>query len=128
MGTYINLSIVPSRISNFEWEQVYDESLKLVNAFPFADVVKREYFGYELLVYAKAVEKTNPERHWVIRGDLQSKRFAETFTLYRDISHYQSAKLKSSQKIFCLKRAGYRLMFLILKHRAMNTICTFWRL
>lgn len=98
MGTYINLSIVPRRISNFEWEQVYDESLKLVNAFPFADVEKREYFGYELLVYAKAVEKTDPERHWAIRGDLQSKRFAETFTLYRDISHYQSAKLRSSQK------------------------------
>lgn len=98
MGTYISLSIVPSIISNFEWEQVYDESLKLVNAFPFADVVKREYFGYELPVYAKAVEKIDPERHWVTRGDLQSKRFAETFTLYRDISHYQSVKLESIQK------------------------------
>jgi hypothetical protein len=98
VGTYISLSIVPSRISNFEWEQVYDESLKLVNAFPFADVVKGEYFGYELPVYAKAVEKIDPERHWVTRGDLQSKRFAETFTLYRDISHYQSVKLESIQK------------------------------
>ncbi|WP_160314237.1 hypothetical protein [Bacillus sp. 522_BSPC] len=53
MGTYINLAILPSSISNLEWEQVYEESLKLVNAFPFADVVKREYFGYELLVYVR---------------------------------------------------------------------------
>lgn len=98
MGTYINLSILPSSISNLEWEQVYNESLKLVNAFPFADVVKRKYFGYDLPVYAKALEKIEPERHWVIRGDLQSKRFAETFTLYRDISHYQSTKLESIQK------------------------------
>ena len=98
MGTYINLSILPSSISNLEWEQVYEESLKLVNAFPFVDVNEREFFGYELPVYVKAVEKIDPERHWAIRGDFKSKRFAENFKLYRNISHYQSAQLESRQK------------------------------
>lgn len=50
MGTYINLSILSSNILNLEWEQVYDESLKLVNAFPFADVAEREFFGYKLFI------------------------------------------------------------------------------
>ncbi|KUP09891.1 hypothetical protein Q73_01295 [Bacillus coahuilensis m2-6] len=126
MGTYINLSIIPNSISILDWDQVYDESLKLVNAFPFADVVEREFFGYELPIYVKAFEKIGQERHWVIRGDLQSKRFAENFTLYRDISHYQSAKLESNQKdilfeedrlqtdVFNSKTQGYEYHLFIL--------------
>lgn len=126
MGTYINLSIISSNISNLEWEQVYDESLKLVNAFPFADVAEREFFGYKLPVYVKANEKTAPEQHWFARGDLNSKRFAETFILYRDISHYQAAQSGSSQKdilfeddqwkidIFSSKTQGYEYHLYIL--------------
>ncbi|WP_040206380.1 hypothetical protein [Neobacillus jeddahensis] len=98
MGAYINLSILPRNISKLEWEQIYEESLRLVDAFPFAEVAEREFFGYRLPVYVKAGENIAPERHWTISGDLNSKRFAETFTLYSDISHYQSAQLESSQK------------------------------
>ncbi|KAB7672556.1 hypothetical protein [Bacillus sp. B1-b2] len=98
MGTYINLSILTRNISKLEWEQIYEETLRLVDAFPFAGVAEREFFGYRLPVYVKAKENIAPERHWVISGDLKSKRFAETFTLYRDIIHYQSTQLESSQK------------------------------
>ena len=126
MGTYINLSILSSNISNLEWEQVYDESLKLVTAFPFADIAEREFFGYKLPVYVKAKEKIATERHWSVRGDLNSKRFAENFTLYRDISHYQSERLKSSQNdilfvedqwkidVFSSKTQGYEYHLYIL--------------
>lgn len=98
MGSYINLSISPRNIPKLEWEQIYEESLRLVDAFPFADVAEREFFGYRFPVYVKAEEIIAPERHWTIRGDLNSKRFAETFTLHRDISHYHSGQLDSSQK------------------------------
>lgn len=126
MGTYINLSMLSSNISNLEWEQVYDESLKLVTAFPFADVTEREFFGYKLPVYVKAKEKIATERHWSVRGDLNSKRFAGNFTLYRDISHYQSERLKSSQNdilfvedqwkidVFSSKTQGYEYHLYIL--------------
>ncbi|MEK4750441.1 hypothetical protein NST77_23390 [Niallia sp. FSL W8-0177] len=96
MGTYINLSMLTSNISNLELEQVYEESLKLVYAFPFADVDRREFCGSKLPVYVKSAEKIKPERHWSITGDLKSKRFAETFKLYRDINHYQSVQSESS--------------------------------
>ncbi|GHI00624.1 hypothetical protein AM1BK_41660 [Neobacillus kokaensis] len=43
MGTYINLSIVPSNISNFEWEEVYEESLNLLNAFDLQMLKDRCY-------------------------------------------------------------------------------------
>lgn len=99
MGTYINLSMITSNISNLEWEQVYEESLKLVNAYPFADIDEREFCGYKVSVYIKSEEKIYPERHWSIRGDLESKRFGETFKLYKDINHYhQSVQLESSGK------------------------------
>ncbi|GHH99700.1 hypothetical protein [Neobacillus kokaensis] len=126
MGTYINLSILSRSISNLEWEQVYDESLKLVNAFPFADVAERGFFGYKLPVYVKAKEKIAPEQHWSAGGDLNSKRFAETFTLYRDFSHYQTARLECSQNdilfegdqkkidIFSSKTQGYEYHLYIL--------------
>lgn len=109
MGTYINLSILPSNISDSEWEQVYEESLRLVNAFPFANIAKRYFFGYKLPVYVKAEEEISPERHWTVGGDLKSKRFAETFTLYRDISHYQSARLESSQKDILCEEEQYKI-------------------
>lgn len=126
MGTYINLSILSSNISNLEWEQVYDESLKLVNAFPFADVAEREFFGYRLPVYVKAIEKIAPERYWSTIGDLDSKRFAETFSLYRDIGRYQSARLESGHRdilfeddqqkieVFSSKTQGYEYHLYIL--------------
>jgi hypothetical protein len=126
VGTYINLSILPSNISNLEWEQVYEESLKLVDAFPFADVAERIFFGYKLPVYVKAKEKIVTDWHWAIIGDLKSKRFAENFTLYRDISHYQSAQLECSQKdilfeddqreidVFSSKTQGYKYHLYIL--------------
>lgn len=98
MGTYINLSMLTSNISKLEWEQVYEESLKLVHAFPFADVDERKFCGYKLPVYVKSTERISSDRHWSIRGDLKSKRFAETFKLYKDISHYQSGQSESSDK------------------------------
>lgn len=58
MGTYIYLSILPNQISRAEWEQVYEESLTLLNAFPFAQIEKREYFGFQVPVYTRAREMT----------------------------------------------------------------------
>ncbi|MBU5342227.1 hypothetical protein [Caldifermentibacillus hisashii] len=90
MGTYIYLSILPNQISRAEWEQVYEESLTLLNAFPFAQIEKREYFGFQVPVYTRAKELTEKDRYWRISGDLQSKQFAESFKLYRDLDKYKT--------------------------------------
>lgn len=60
MGTYINLSILPTNISSSEWELIYDESLELLKAYPFADIEEREFFGYKVQTYVKAAENLNP--------------------------------------------------------------------
>ena len=90
IGTYISLSILPNSISESEWVNVYEESLKLVKAYPFAHVEEREYWGFRVPVYAQAHEKLKPERHWAIMGDLRSKQYAETFKLYRDLNKYKA--------------------------------------
>ena len=39
MGIMIILEIIPDKIKNSEWEQVYEEALKLVEAYPFMDKI-----------------------------------------------------------------------------------------
>lgn len=98
IGTYIRLSILPSNISNREWENVYEESLELVKAFPFADIDIKEYFGFRIPVYTKAIEKVEPEKHWSVVGDLESKQYAEAFKLYKDLNKYQNFSIPNEQK------------------------------
>ena len=53
MGIMITLEIMPERISNIEWTQVYEETLKLIGAYPLMDkiVIKDKYS--ETWVYTK---------------------------------------------------------------------------
>ncbi len=89
MGTYIGLSLQPSKITQQEWEMVYEESLILLRAYPFADIQEKRYFGTTIPVYVKSEEKTETSQHWSTCGDLSSKRYAESFKLYRNIINYK---------------------------------------
>ena len=40
MGIFLNLEIMPRKIRPEDWQAVYQESLKLIDAFPFLDVIK----------------------------------------------------------------------------------------
>ncbi|KQL19083.1 hypothetical protein [Cytobacillus solani] len=97
MGTYINLTVLPNNISISEWEQIYEESLVLLKAYPYADIEERDFLGYKVQTYVKATEKINSERFWSVRGDLNSMRYAEIFKLSRDISKYQTSKIENSE-------------------------------
>jgi hypothetical protein len=125
LGTYISLSILPKNISNSDWEDVYEESLKLVKSFPFAHVEEREYWGFKVPVYAHANEKIIPERHWAIMGDLHSKQYAETFRLYKDLEKYKAQQkyrvkrdilLEEEQQVYVFdsKTQGYQYHLCIL--------------
>ncbi|MDQ0246507.1 hypothetical protein J2S09_004111 [Bacillus fengqiuensis] len=92
MGIYIRLTLLPDGISQQEWEKVYEESLQLLKAYPFADIEERKYFDTTLPVYVQATERKEPTRHWRFCGDLDSKTYAETFKLYGNISNYQTAE------------------------------------
>ena len=44
MGIFIYCKLSP-RVTKKEWDEVYAETLKLVEAFPFARLVQREFYG-----------------------------------------------------------------------------------
>jgi Glu-tRNA(Gln) amidotransferase subunit E-like FAD-binding protein len=88
MGTYIGLSLLPRGITQQDWETVYEESLNLLRAYPFADKQKKMYFETEIPVYVQSKEKIEQVKYWSTCGDLSSKRYGETFMLYRDFTSY----------------------------------------
>ena len=56
MGIYINLNISLS-VTREEWKKVYEESLKLVEAFPLADIDKIGYAGEEVTCIVPTMEQ-----------------------------------------------------------------------
>ena len=48
IGIVINLHLIPRRISPKEWREVYQESLKLVEAYDFMDRVEARRNGLRL--------------------------------------------------------------------------------
>ncbi len=91
MGIDIGLSIVPNKIDCITWQRVYEESLILLKAYPFAGLrtIKKE--GKEMLVYTGELEHKLDDfhnRYWLVCGDLKTKKMAETFRLCFDLSNY----------------------------------------
>lgn len=92
IGTYVRLSILPYKIPQEEWKKVYYESLQLLNAYSFADVRDRTFCGTNVKAYVKSQEiREEAANHWNTCGDLESKKYGETFRLYNDIKMYQKS-------------------------------------
>lgn len=91
MGTYVGLSLLPEGVSQLQWGKVYEESLELLNAFPFADIKEKNYFGLTIPVFVQAKERVEPKKFWQFCGDLNSKKYGETFKLYKEISVYKKS-------------------------------------
>lgn len=92
MGIFINL-LVSRSVTKEEWEKVYEETLHLVNKFPFADQKKIKIHGIDTicLVQTKEYEKTygwhNEETRvgWETVGDYITMKTAENYNLPRDL-------------------------------------------
>lgn len=76
MGVYIYLNILPDKIGEKEWENVYEESLKLIQAYSFMDSsVDVETYGIPWR-YAHCAEEKEMEtdfneasKGWHVFGD-----------------------------------------------------------
>ncbi|MCM1133943.1 MAG: hypothetical protein NC400_00060 [Clostridium sp.] len=94
MSIVINLSIIPQRISPDKWEEVYEESLALVQAYDFMDRIPTKRNGLEYCYAGKTKERDNlPKkgyRGWCSVGDMRTGDNTEDFVLYRDIHAYLS--------------------------------------
>ncbi len=92
MGIFINMSISIS-VTKDEWNSVYRESLRLVNAFPFAERQEVPIRGIKTICLVPTKEREqrygwNKEKvrtGWFADGDYESLRTAEDYFLPRDL-------------------------------------------
>lgn len=89
MGVFLNLSIVPDRISSEEWFAVYQETLILLEKFPFLDSVKA---GNGYCYAAQSAHRENVLEDyagWCVVGDMHNGSHMESFFLISDIGYYK---------------------------------------
>jgi hypothetical protein len=100
MGVYIDLSILPHRISPHQWHQAYEESLAFLQGYPGGMMgLQRERINESTrTVYSRKLERDadDPqERRWLVVGDFKSQETCEWFSFYHDLEQYRS-KIHSS--------------------------------
>ena len=103
MGIHINLDIVPQRITEEKWHKVYQESLKLIEAFPFMDMVKRKKGDCEYVCGTRTKNRTgifeNECFGWHSIGDMDTGSNTEDFIMYDDIRMYMRGNDKSDNGV-----------------------------
>ncbi|WP_019155435.1 hypothetical protein [Robertmurraya massiliosenegalensis] len=97
MGVYLGLEIVSDYINQDEWEKVFEETLILIQAYPFATLSVEQMDDYKQLVLEPTKEQRlvvygETERYWQINGDLESKETGESFNLSSNIDKYSKRK------------------------------------
>ena len=92
MGICIHLAIAKS-VTKDEWKAVYEESLKLVDAFPLAEKRKIDIDGIETICLVKSEEreftygwpKEKTGIGWFAVGDYEYMHIAEDYSLSREL-------------------------------------------
>lgn len=110
MGVYLGLEIIPDYINQDEWERVFEESFKLIQAYPFATLSVEQKDDYKRLVLEPTKEQHlnvngKTERYWKINGDLESKVTGEGFTLSSNLDKYCEWKKDIPEKDILLYQA-----------------------
>ncbi|MBD7937616.1 hypothetical protein H9655_11330 [Cytobacillus sp. Sa5YUA1] len=97
MGIYIGLDIIPNHINQEDWQKVFEETLQLIQAYPFATLNVDSVNGFMRFVLDRT-ERQNVEgygseaEYWKINGDLESKETGESFTLFSSLDRYSRLK------------------------------------
>lgn len=88
MGIFINL-YVSNSLTKEEWVSVYEDSLKLIDVFPLAEIAKKSIRGTEIYCLIPTKERIlneeNSEYGWEASDDYINLRGAESYYLYRDL-------------------------------------------
>lgn len=95
MGVMIFLNIMPNHIGESAWGKVYDETLELVNAYPFVDKIfdRHSYdcdWAYLSCTKERKISFADNHWGWHTIGDEQSLRLAESFMLIKDLHYYRN--------------------------------------
>lgn len=97
MGIYIGIDIIPNKINEQDWEIVFEETLQLIQAYPFATLNVDSVNGFKRVVLERAKEQyiegfEEEEGYWKINGDLKSKETGESFTMFSSLNKYSGLK------------------------------------
>lgn len=93
MGVFIYLDVSRS-VTKDEWEKVYEETLKLIENFPFGEMRKIEIHNVEVNCFVPTRERERDCRilgrkktttGWGTFGDLEHLETGEMFYLFRDL-------------------------------------------
>ena len=92
MGIFIDLDISKS-ITKKEWEDVYNETLMLIEKLPLAERRKVDIHGVDTICLVKTAEHGFPPNWghyeekigWAADGDIDTLKTAEEYFLPRDI-------------------------------------------
>lgn len=98
MGIYIGLDIIPNHINQEDWQKVFEETLQLIQAYPFATLNVDSVNGFMRFVLDRT-ERQNVEgygseaEYWKINGDLESKETGESFTVQPERKRFAHDKV-----------------------------------
>ena len=94
MGIFIHLYVSDS-VTKEEWNSVYEESLKLIDKFPFAETVEKTIEGIDVYCMVPTKERVikrssrtseKDEFGWIASKDYNNLNGAERYVLYRDLT------------------------------------------
>jgi hypothetical protein len=94
MGIFINLHFDPTGVKKETWEEVYIETLQLVEAWDFCDIIfdTTTYPGANWRYLVKAAERQHEYGlGWYFFGNLSTLHMAEDFILYKNLDYYQES-------------------------------------
>ncbi|MCG7334681.1 hypothetical protein MHZ95_05210 [Sporosarcina sp. ACRSM] len=94
MGVMIFLDIMPDHIDASEWEKVYEETLEIINGYPFLDSIFDDQtyhcnWQYVTRTEERAIPFADNQIGWHTIGDEQSLKIAESFVLVKDLQYYR---------------------------------------
>lgn len=98
MGIYIGLNIFPERITAEDWREVYQETLELLDAYPFMDCIWEEKNGIKYYFARRSQHRDNLFDRgfagWQSVGDMKTGYNTEEFVLYSEIEAYKGKSQK----------------------------------
>ena len=100
MGIYVTGSLLPYELTQQQWEQAYEESLQLVDAYDFLDIIhnKEKYANYGLdWVYVEKSKERNFDGQLGVNifGAYAGCISTEGQDLHRDLSRYYPREMYS---------------------------------
>jgi hypothetical protein len=101
MGIFIRLNFDPRGVKKSAWRKAYSESLKLLNAYEFCNIVNdTETFSDCKWIYARRAGECklyDGQTGWRVCGDLPTLNNAESFFLHKDLDYYRKGYKKAAK-------------------------------